>query len=126
MRKSRLLSLLLLLSPSLLWAQPAAPDPALELIFSRYRNFKIPWNPGPGVERLRQLQLYVSTDQGRTWQPAASAPPEQRYFKFMTDRDGLFWFTVQTLDREGRSFPATLEGAQPSLKVLIDTQPPAV
>jgi hypothetical protein len=96
------------------------------IIYSRYRHFKIPFQPGPAEQRLKQLQLYVSTDQGRSWQPAANAPPEQRHFRFMTDRDGFFWFSVQTQDLDGRLFPPSMEGAQPSLKVIVDTQPPTI
>jgi hypothetical protein len=96
------------------------------IIYSRYRHFKIPFQPGAGEQRLKQLQLYVSTDQGRSWQPAANAPPEQRHFRFMTDRDGFFWFSVQTQDLEGRLFPPNMDGAQPSLKVIVDTQPPTI
>ena len=39
--------------------------------------------------------------------------------------DGYYWFTVQTMDLQGR-ISTTLEGAAPSLKVIVDTQPPAV
>ena len=72
------------------------------------------------------MQLYVSADQGRSWQQSASAPPEQGHFNFFAERDGLFWFTVQTLDLESRLYPLTVDGAAPSLKVVIDTQPPSV
>jgi hypothetical protein len=96
------------------------------IIFSRYRQFRIPFNPGTGAGRLKQLQLFVSTDQGRSWQPSATAPPEQGHFRFISERDGYFWFTVQTLDLEGRLYPLTLDGASPSLKVVIDTLPPTV
>jgi hypothetical protein len=102
--------------------QEAAPG----IIYSRYRHFRVPFQTGQGQQALKQLQLYVSTDQGKSWQAHALAPPEQRFFQFMTDRDGLYWFTVQTQDHEGRLFPATLDGAQPSLKVIIDTQPPVI
>jgi hypothetical protein len=96
------------------------------IIFSRYRQFRIPFNTGAGTGRLKQLQLFVSADQGRSWQPSATAPPEQGHFRFTSERDGYFWFSVQTLDVEGRLFPLTLEGAIPSLKVVIDTVPPTV
>jgi hypothetical protein len=33
---------------------------------------------------------------------------------------------VQTLDKQGNYYPATLEGAQPSLKVMVDSVPPDV
>src|SRR5437879_2035482 len=81
------------------------------IIFSRSRQFRIPFNTGPGAGRLKELRLHVSTDQGRNWQPSATAPPEQGDFRFSCDRDGFYWFTVQTVDPDGRLFPATLEGA---------------
>jgi hypothetical protein len=104
----------------------AAQDPAGDVLYSNYRHFRIPFQAGPNEQRLKQLQLFVSTDQGRTWQANAVAPPEQKFFRFICDRDGTYWFTVQTLDRDGRYFPASLDGAQPSLKVVVDTQPPVV
>jgi len=96
------------------------------IIFSHHRQFRIPFNTGTGAGRLKLLQLYVSADQGRSWQPSATAPPDQGHFRYTSERDGFFWFTVQTLDLEGRRYPLTLEGATPSLKVVIDTQPPTV
>jgi hypothetical protein len=101
-------------------------ESAGDVIYSRYHHFRIPFQAGPGEQRLKQLQLFYSTDRGRTWQPSAIAPPEQRHFRFISERDGLYWFAVQTLDQDGRYFPPTLDGAQPSLKVIVDTQPPAV
>src|SRR5262245_5854096 len=104
MRKSHpLLFWTLLPCLGLLAAGAAArgQGPREEVIPSRFRLFRIPFQPGAGQRRLKQLQLYVSLDQGRTWQPSATATPDQGFFKFETDRDGLFWFTVQTLDVDG-------------------------
>jgi hypothetical protein len=118
----------LLLVPSpFLWPAPvAAQEGTTDLVYSRFRVFKIPFAAGPGQQRLKQLQLFVSTDRGKTWEPSATASPVQKYFQFMTDRDGLFWFTVQTLDVDGVLYPKSLEGAQPSLKVLVDSVAPVV
>ena len=33
---------------------------------------------------------------------------------------------MQTLDLKGTPFPPTMDGVPPSLKVIVDTQPPAV
>src|SRR5205085_4287068 len=124
--------LLVLTAPAWLVLSGVLPQsaPAQEtaggVIFSRYRQFKIPFNTGPGSARLKQLQLYLSTDQGRTWQQSTSAPPEQGHFRFSAERDDEFWFTVQTQDTDGKLYPPSLDGAAPSLKVVIDTQPPAV
>lgn len=103
-----------------------AQETAGGVIFAKSRQFRIPFHAGAGEGRLKQLQLYVSTDQGRTWLASATAPPDQKFFRYTADRDGYFWFAVQTQDLEGRTYPATMDGASPSLKVVIDTQPPAV
>lgn len=94
------------------------------VIQSRYRTFRIPFNVGAGAEKIRQVQLYVSIDNGQTWQPAANAPPEQKHFRFAAERDGLYWFAVQTLDLDNRVNPPTMQGATPSLKVMVDTVSP--
>ncbi len=106
---------------------PAAPgqETAGGIIYARYRQFRIPFQTGQGP-RPKQLNLFVSTDQGRNWQASASAPPEQGYFGFSTDRDGYYWFAVQQVEADGRMFPPTMAGAQPSLKVVVDTQPPLI
>ena len=99
------------------------------VVHSRYRTFRIPFKiptAGPAAAKIRQIQLYVSTDQGQTWQPAANAAPDQGHFRFTAERDGLHWFAVQTLDLDNRLNPANMQGAQPSVKVMIDTVPPHV
>jgi hypothetical protein len=121
-----LVTLLLLATWTLPPRTAEGQESAAEVIYSRVRVFDIPFQAGPGQERLRQLQLYVSTDRGRTWQQAAVATPQQNRFRFNTDRDGLYWFSVQTLDQGGRHFPAAMDGATPTLKVVVDTQPPSV
>lgn len=96
------------------------------VLHTRSRQFRVPFNVGPGAANLSQLQLYVSTDSGRSWQSAASAPPEQGYFRFSSERDGSFWFAVQSFDKMNRAFPPNMEGATPNLKVVVDTQAPQI
>src|ERR1700722_9727970 len=121
MRKLSVLPLLLL--PGLLLGQAAAP---VETTYANKREFRIPFNPGPGAQNLKQLQLFASTDQGRTWAPSAIVAPDQQKFHFLAERDASSWFAVQSLDLEGKLYPATMDKAQPSLKVIVDTQPPLV
>jgi hypothetical protein len=112
-----------------MWLLPrpaGAQDAGADIIYSRFLHFRIPFQAGPGEQRLKQLQLFVSTDQGRTWRSDAVAPPEQHYFRFVSERDGQYWFAVQTMDQEGRRYPPSMEGTPPSLKVIVDTQPPVV
>ena len=57
-------ALALPLVPGSAWAQ-AAPD---ELTYSQKQVFRIPFQADPGPPHLKEVQLYYSTDQGRTWQ----------------------------------------------------------
>lgn len=127
MRKLQLLVLMMLLdSPALFTPAASAQEPARDIIYSRFAAFQIPYHTDARDNRIDQLQLFVSSDQGRTWQASSVATPEKHFFRFEAETDGLYWFTVQTRDRGGRLYPATLEGARPSLKVVVDTRPPEV
>jgi hypothetical protein len=121
----RKLSVFLALLAGGWWSLASAQEPVAEINYTRYRHFNIPIR-GENLNRYRQLQLHMSTDQGKSWQPYSLAPPDQRSFPFIATRDGMYWFTVQAQDQQGQQFPPTLEGAQPSLKVIIDTQPPVI
>lgn len=103
-----------------------AQDSAAGIIFSKSRAFRIPFNANNNEANLKQLQLFFSLDQGKSWQPAAVVAPREAAFRFAADRDGYYWFTVQTTDLQGRLFPHPLEGAAPSLKVIVDTRPPEI
>lgn len=120
-----LAGLVLLVSLALPGLAPAQEGPA-GILFTRNRQFRVPFNLGAGAQTLDSLQLYVSTDFGKSWTQVASAPPNQGYFRFATERDGQFWFAVQTTDKNNRPYPATMDGATPNLKVIVDNVPPAV
>lgn len=97
-----------------------------DVSYSHFAVFRIPFQPDSGERRLRQVQLYVSTNQGQSWQASGAAAPEQRYFEFRAPQDGVYWFAVRTVDVDGRPFPASMDGARAGLKVVVDTQPPRV
>lgn len=96
------------------------------IYYSRERVFKIPFQTD-GDRRILQVQLYVSEDQGRNWQQAATAQPEDKGFTFNASRNGVYWFTVRTLDQDRRPNPPTIDAqTPPMLRVCVDTQPPGV
>jgi hypothetical protein len=115
--------LLLALSPSA--AQPADPEPPSDYCPSR--EFRIPF--GTPDARVSKVVLYVSEDQGRTWTNRATAHPAlgHKYFEFKAERDGWFWFAVQTVDGSGQAFPARIDAqTSPNRKVCVDTVRPKV
>jgi hypothetical protein len=75
---------------------------------------------------IKELELHVSTDQGRTWTLSGKAKPEQQAFGFHAPGDGLYWFSVCAIDKAGRRDPEDIATAKPALKVLIDTSHPAL
>ncbi|MBY0524000.1 MAG: hypothetical protein K2R98_11410 [Gemmataceae bacterium] len=94
---------------------------------SKERTFRIPFQTQAGERRLREVQLYTSTDQGRTWRQAATAAPEQGFFnQFTAPQDGTYWFAVRTVDLQNRLNPPTDDGLRAGLKVLVDTVRPTV
>jgi hypothetical protein len=100
---------------------PATLPPDVHLMRDRHLQIPIRVNESRRND-LVELVLYVSSDQGRTWTGAGKAKPTQEAFNFHADKDGLYWFSVQAVDREGRYDPPDIAQVSPALKVMIDTQ----
>jgi len=106
---------------SLLWAAAALPPDVMPV---KDRAIQIPINLIKPQE-VRELLLFVSTDQGRTWQQVSYATPDKKFFPFFAPSDGEYWFQVCTIDQRGQRHPSDLN-QEPGLKVLIDTLPPVL
>ncbi len=96
-----------------------------EPVVTRQTFFAIPFqvNAGsqPGTEAA-EVQLYVSADQGRSWQFYDRVAPERGQFLFRTARDGEYWFVIRTMDRSGQTHADRAAG--PGLRVVVDTSAP--
>jgi hypothetical protein len=119
----------LVLLAALLPLSPCSGQPGnvgqVPTFYSQKPAFRIPFQTDVST-RIRRLQLYVSEDLGRTWQATAEALPSEQGFDFQSRHDGWYWFTVRTIDSEGKEYPASMDVAQPRLKVCVDTQRPVV
>jgi hypothetical protein len=103
------------------WAQTP------EIIYCRQTGFRIPFQIEAGEQgRLKLVELYVAEDGSKNWRLFKTAGPSERHFLFKAERDGLYSFLVRTVDTDGKAFPATVEGASPGLRVVVDTQLPTV
>lgn len=104
-----------------------APVDDIRPIPTKDPTFRIPFQTQPGERRLREVHLFYSVDQGRTWRHCATTTPDQGFFQqFTAPADGLYWFSVRTIDLQGRSYPPNDNELRPGLKVLVDTRPPQV
>lgn len=102
----------------------ATPAPLPPRLATRQSDFFLPFvtRQSPSDDQ-RQVDLYCSTDLGRTWAVVASAKPAQRRFSFHAPADGEYWFLIRTRDnqREGTNPPYW-----PEMRVLVATSPPTV
>ncbi len=117
-----LVAFLLAVGPA--WAQPADP---VRTEYCRWKEFQIPFNAAD--PRIARVHLYVSADLGRSWVFKTTATPAQghKYFEFRAERDGWYWFAVQTEDSARQTNPARIDSlTTPSLKVCVDTTAPRV
>ena len=74
---------------------------------------------------LKEVRLYVKTPTG-PWALQETGQPSMRRFTYKVPADGEYWFTLMTVDRQGRSVPANPDAEPPSLRVIVDTTPPVV
>lgn len=106
-------------------AREGEPEP----LYSKERAFRIPFKLKDEDDRARikEVQLFVSTDLGQSWKRAAQTTPEQLAFPaFRPPRDAEYWFAVRTLDHKGRLYPTDDAEVVPSMKVVVDTTPPTI
>ncbi len=94
--------------------------------YSKQLTFRIPFSTDPNDRRIREVQLYASEDQGKSWRQIASARPGEKSFSVIATHEGWYWFAVRTVDVEDHAFPPTVDQSQAKLKVCVDTQPPSV
>jgi hypothetical protein len=119
-----LVGLLIWLGSGRVWAQSGAADRPHYVPKS---EFRIPFNVDASNARILEIQLYVSEDLGRTWSKISSAAPEQGGFRFRAGGDGLYYFTVRTVDNTGKGSPPAIQpGSPPQIRVCVDTQQPLV
>jgi bla regulator protein BlaR1 len=86
------------------------------------RNFSIPLQVDPARQnQIHRLILYVSADNGETWQEHAIATPEAKAFTFHADRDGLYYLCVVTVDTDGKRSPDPVSRESATLAVRVDT-----
>jgi hypothetical protein len=91
------------------------------------RDIEIPINFEEGRRNeIRELLLYVSKNQGESWEIADRKMPNQTVFKYLALEDGVYWFSMMIIDKKGQKDPADINSTPPGMKVLIDTKLPVV
>ena len=111
----------MLLGQSPVWGAPL-PKP----VYSSKTRFRIPFKfDAAALKRAntREVQLYVSTNQGDAWELAQTLPPDGSKFEYSCTSEGEFWFSVKTLDGQGQLTPPR-GSYETGLIVIVDTTTP--
>ena len=129
LRLGMLIALAAVVSRTHAWSAPdthqAAGAP--RTIYHKGRNFRIPFNlNAEGRDRVKELHLLYSEDQGYHWKSSSRTFPDHPTFTFRSSHDGEYWFAVQTVTNDGKVSPALDATVEPNLKVIVDTFPPTL
>jgi hypothetical protein len=107
----------------------AAQGTTGDLNYMNDREFRIPITlPDKPAERsnIARLFLYVSTDAGKSWRLEKTASPGDTEFVYLAAADGVYWFSVQTEDKQKNLKPLDISAEPPGLKVVVDTRKPVL
>ena len=97
--------------------------------YTNQRNHEIPVNAEASVRAgLREFILYMSRDEGRTWEQYSRIDPSKQGFAFYAQGDGTYWFQVAFVNRAGVQDPddKTIQKGPAHLRMVIDTLKPIV
>lgn len=75
--------------------------------------------------KLQEFRLYMRTPTS-SWQLHDRANATQTKFTCKVPRDGEYWFTLVTVDRDGRMDPADVNLEAPGQRVIVDTTAPTI
>jgi RNA polymerase sigma factor (sigma-70 family) len=67
-------------------------------------------------DTIKEVQLYASADEGKTWWEAGRIGPDGDSFDFEAPRDGVYWFSLRTIHRDGTAEPRDLSSLSATLK----------
>ena len=89
----------------------------------RQKAFSVPFSVNPSAPAPSEIQLFVSTDRGGSWQVYDRAAPGAGKFGFRANADGEYWFALRTIEADGRPNPPG-PTFRPGIRIVIDTVQP--
>ena len=95
--------------------------------FNKSRMLRFPMTVSPGrIKELKEITLFVSRDQGDTYEFAQKIDPTDTKFTYTAREDGVYWFQIQDNFLNGVNVPKSPRDLAPAEKIVIDTTKPAI
>ncbi len=79
-----------------------------------------------GAAGLKQIELYYTIDEGKTWEFYGADPDLKSPFEFIVNKDGLYGFFTVATDNAGNTEPSPTPGALPHVSIIVDSKDPQV
>ncbi len=79
-----------------------------------------------GVQGAEAIELYGTTDGGRSWDLWGRDPDRTSPFDIETKEVGVFGFRIVVVGRNGLASPRPLSGESPDIVVVVDNERPLV
>jgi hypothetical protein len=91
------------------------------------RTIQLPINYDPSQRNeVRECLLFMNKGGADRWEQVRQATAEATSFEYTMPSDGIYWFSLMTVDKQGRRDPTDIATAPVGLKVLVDTIAPVV
>lgn len=93
-------------------------------------KFTLPFQLDPqDASKLKEAQLYESSDGKSNWKLVARIGPNDSGFALQVPREGEYWYLLRTIETSGQAYPPQLDRLPPNVqvtKVVVDTAPPRI
>lgn len=73
-------------------------------------------------DNIECTRLFVSEDRGKSWKHEKDYKPTVERVTFTAPDDGLYWFALQIVFKDGKSKPDELDDLEPVMKVYVNTE----
>jgi hypothetical protein len=106
-------------------APAGSADDGSDVLRVESRQLQIPVLIKPAQrDTIKELQLFASTDEGRTWQRVASLRLDGDAFRFEAPGEGIYWFSLRIVKNDGTAEPANASRLPAALKVQVGASVP--
>ncbi len=87
------------------------------------REFLLPLRVKQDAEgQIERIRLYMSQNGGKTWTHVKDAKATDDNIRYKAPKDGLFYFALQIVYRNGKCEPAELNQLTAQQKVYVNTE----
>jgi hypothetical protein len=87
------------------------------------RQFVVPLRIDPlQRDKLCHVRVFVSKDQGKSWKHEKDCSTADDMIKFTAPNDGLYWFALQVVSKDGTKEPEELDDLVPGMRVYVNAE----